>query len=137
MNAPAPVRLPVMCKVSLPLPRAARAPDQQSQFFSGSRHPGAREHGFGEDRRRAAPAGGEHLRVGASVAEREDSNPADGAGDNLNRHATLRANAVKLKAKWVRISLPLVDVRRRESTEFGQRVGSRSVAVDSLLVGPA
>jgi hypothetical protein len=42
-----------------------------------------------------------------------DSNPAIGVGNNLKRHATLRANAVKRNANWVR---NLLSAGRREST---------------------
>src|SRR4051812_30882603 len=78
MKAIAHVDLPATRNVGLPLPRAARAPVQRPQSFSSRPHPGAREHGFGEDRRRAVPAGGEHLRVGASSAEREGFEPSVG-----------------------------------------------------------
>lgn len=53
-----------------------------------------------------------------------DSNPAIGVGNNLKRHATLRANAVKPKRNGFGSLSPLVDASRRESTGFGQRVGS-------------
>jgi hypothetical protein len=42
---------------SSPDARSAR-PRRRHQSFSNPRHPGAREHGFGEDRRRAAPPAG-------------------------------------------------------------------------------
>ena len=72
MKAIAQVDLTATRNAGLPLPRAARAPLQQLSP-PAIRHPGAREHGFGEDRRRGARRGpgGEHLRVGASVAERQ------------------------------------------------------------------
>ena len=65
INPTALVGLPMKCNLGLPLPRAAEG-----------------EHGFGEDRRRAAGAAREHLRVGASKAKRraDDAARADGSG---------------------------------------------------------
>jgi len=51
----------------LPLARAARASPATRQHHQTL--PGAREHAFGEDRRRAGPPRAEHLRVGASYGE--------------------------------------------------------------------
>ena len=56
------------------------------------------------------------LRAGRSFAilrRGRDSNPANGVGNNLKGHATLRANAVKRNAKWVRT---LLSAGRQEST---------------------
>ncbi len=55
------------------------------------------------------------------------ANPLNGVGNNLKRHATLRANAVKEKAKSFGTFSPLGDWSRRESTGFGQPVGSEPV----------